>query len=106
MTEIEDPVSEIASTLNLRSPFTGSMQTAGSHLYVMIVATAVEASEAPVVASFLEKSVCKTLLCRRQQLSTLQVLLLQSFNRSPGLRQLEHSLKFCACFSHSFSFIG
>ena len=48
----------------------------------MFVATAVVASEAPVVASFFEKSLCK-LGFRRPQLGTLQVLdtlLLQSFD--------------------------
>ena len=80
-------------------------RTTGSPLCVILVATAVVASEALVVASFFEKSLCKSLLCRRPQLGTLQVLLLQSFERCPGLRQLKHSLNFCICSRRSFSFL-
>ena len=71
---------------------------------MIIVAAAVVASEAPAVASFFEKSMCESLLCRRQ-LGTLQVLFLQSFDRWPGLRQLKHSLNFCICSRRSFCFI-
>ena len=59
-------------------PFTSFIRTTGRPPCVIIVATAVVASEAPVVASFSEKSLCKSLLCRRSQLAKLQVLLLQS----------------------------
>ena len=46
---------------------------------VIFVATAVIESEAPVVASFFEKSLCKSLLCRLpvHEIGTIQVLLLQ-----------------------------
>ena len=71
----------------------------------MFVATAVIASEAPVVTSFFERSRYKSWLCSLPQMGTLQVLLLQSFNRWPGLRQLNHSQNFCLCSLRSFSFI-
>ena len=86
-------------------PFPSFMRTTGIPICVILVATAVVASEALVVASFFEWSMCKSLLCRRPQLGTLQVLLLQSFDRWPGLRQLKHILKFCTCSCRSFSFI-
>ena len=68
------------------------------------VANAVVASAVPVVASFF-KLLCNHLLCCRPQLSTLQVLLLQSFDRWPSLKQLKHSLNFCTCSRRSFSLI-
>ena len=72
---------------------------------MIIVVAAVGASEAAVVASFFEKSLCRSLLCRRPQLGTLHVLLLQSFERLPGLMQLKYSLNFCTCSRRLFSFI-
>ena len=83
--EIEDHVSQITSNLRLWFPFTSLIRTTGSPPCVVIVATAVVASEAPDIACFFEKSLCKSLLCRRSQLGTLKVLLLQSFDRWPGL---------------------
>ena len=53
-------------------PFLSFIRTTGSPPSVMFVATAVVTSEAPVVASLFEKSLCKSLFCRRPQMSTLQ----------------------------------
>ena len=102
--DIEDPVSHIASTLRLWFPFNSLIRTSRSHPCVIIVATAVVASEAHVVASSF-KSLCKSLLCRCPRLGALQVLLLQSFDRWAGRRQLKTHLNFCTCSRRSFSFI-
>ena len=103
--EIEDLVSHIARSFSLRFPFTSFIRNTRSPPCVIIVATAVVASQAFDVASFFEKSLCISLLCRLSQLGTLQVLLLQSFDRWPCLRQLKHSLNFCSISRRSFSFI-
>ena len=103
--EIEDAVSHIASTFKLWFPLTSLIRTTGSPPCVMLVANDVVASETFVVVSFFEKSLCKSLLCRRPQLGTLQVLLLQSLDRWPGLIQLKHSVSFWTCSRRSFSFI-
>ena len=58
--EIEDPVLYIASTLRLWFPYTRFIRTTVSLPCVIINATAVVASEAPVVASFFEKSLWKS----------------------------------------------
>ena len=85
--------------------FTSFLRTTRSPPCVIIVATVVVASEAPVVASFFGKLLSKISLRRRPQLGTVQVLDMQSFNRWPGLKQLKHSLNFCTCSRCSFSFI-
>ena len=104
--EVEDPVSLISNTLRLWFPFTTLMRTAWSTFCVMFIANFVVASEAPVVVSFFEKLLCKGWLCRRPQLHSLQFLLLQSFDRWQGLRQLKPSLNFCTFSCRLFSFIG
>ena len=53
--EVENPVSHIANPLRLWFSFTSFLRTTGSPPCVIIVATAVVASEAPVLASFFEK---------------------------------------------------
>ena len=84
--EVEDPESHIASTLKLKSLFFSLIRTTGSPHWVMLVATAVVASETFFVVSFFGKSLCNRFLCRFPQLGTLHVLLLQSFDMRPGLK--------------------
>ena len=47
---------------------------------MMLVATAVAASETLAMVSFLTGSLCKNLMCLFPHLPTLHVLLLQSFD--------------------------
>ena len=77
--DIEDTVSHIVSTLRFRSPFTNLMLNIGRPPCLIFVTTAVVASEQTVVAYLCEKALCNNLLCRRTQLNSLQVLILQSF---------------------------
>ena len=81
------------------------LRTTGSLPCAIIVATVVVASEANLIASFFEKSLCKNLLYRLPQWGALQVLILQSFDSWPGLKQLKRNLNFCICSCRSFSFL-
>ena len=85
---IEDPVSHNANTLRLLFLFTSLMRTEWNPPCVMFVAIAVVASGAPAVASFFEKSLCKSVFCRGWQLVILQALLLQYFAVSELLQML------------------
>ena len=86
------------------SLFVSLIGTTGSPPWVMLVATAVVASETFFVVSCFGSSLCKSLLCRLPQLGTLQVLLLQSFDMWPGFKQLKHSRNFWTCSRRSFTF--
>ena len=81
------------------------VRTAGSPLWVMLVANAVVASETFFVACFFEGSLCRSRLCRLPQLGTLHVLLSQSFDRWPVLKQMSQSRYVWTCSRRSFTFI-
>ena len=103
--EIEEPKSYIASTFRLKLLFVRLIRITGSPAWVILVATAVVASDTLAVASFLKRSLCKNPMCRFAQLGTLHVLL-QSFDRWPGLKQLKYSRNFWTWSRCSVTFIN